>query len=144
RKALIEKGGIKINKQLYYTQEIQEKVDAYISQYKEGYFSPLAQMARLTEEIGELAREVNHYHGEKPKKVTDQNQTVEEELGDVLFVLVCFANTLNIDLSKAFERTMDKFESRDKDRWTKKNEHEERHKETKDIRKKLEEYKNDH
>lgn len=82
-------------------------------------------MARLTEEIGELAREVNHYHGEKPKKVTDQNQTVEEELGDVLFVLVCFANTLNIDLSKAFERTMDKFESRDKDRWTKKNEHEE-------------------
>jgi NTP pyrophosphatase (non-canonical NTP hydrolase) len=114
------KGVIHINKQAFNTEEIQEKVDAYISQFKEGYFSPLAQMARLTEEIGELAREVNHYHGEKPKKATDPNQTVEEELGDVLFVLVCFANSLNIDLSKAFGRTMDKFESRDKDRWTKK------------------------
>ncbi len=31
-----------------------EKVDAYIGQFKEGYFSPLAMMARLTEEMGDL------------------------------------------------------------------------------------------
>ncbi len=49
--------------------EMQAEVDTYIGQFKEGYFSPLAMMARLTEEMGELAREVNHYHGEKPKKV---------------------------------------------------------------------------
>ena len=48
--------------------ELQQEVDAYISQFKEGYFSPLAMTARLTEELGELAREVNHYYGEKPKK----------------------------------------------------------------------------
>ena len=48
--------------------ELQKEVDAYISQFKEGYFSPLAMTARLTEELGELAREVNHYYGEKPKK----------------------------------------------------------------------------
>ncbi|EGC68397.1 hypothetical protein HMPREF9087_2987 [Enterococcus casseliflavus ATCC 12755] len=47
---------------------MQEEVDAYIQQFKTGYFSPLAQMARLTEEVGELAREVNHYYGEKIKK----------------------------------------------------------------------------
>ena len=35
---------------------------------KAGYFSPLANLARLTEEVGELAREINHYHGEKKKK----------------------------------------------------------------------------
>lgn len=99
---------------------MQQRVDAYISQFKEGYFSPLAQMARLTEEIGELAREVNHYYGEKPKKDTEEKQTIEEELGDVLFVLICLANSLGIDLSKSFDQTMNKFEVRDKDRWTKK------------------------
>lgn len=47
--------------------QLQQEVDEYISQFKEGYFSPLAMLARLTEELGELAREVNHYYGEKPK-----------------------------------------------------------------------------
>ena len=41
--------------------DMQKEVDAYIGQFKEGYFSPLAMMTRLTEEMGELAREVNHY-----------------------------------------------------------------------------------
>jgi NTP pyrophosphatase (non-canonical NTP hydrolase) len=39
--------------------QLQEEVDAYISQFKEGYFSPLAMLARMTEELGELAREIN-------------------------------------------------------------------------------------
>lgn len=76
-------------------------------------------MARLTEEVGELAREVNHYHGEKPKKATEKEKTMEEELGDILFVLSCFANSLDIDLSEAFDISINKVESRDKDRWTK-------------------------
>lgn len=95
-------------------------MDDYISQFKEGYFSPLSQMVRLTEEMGELAREVNHYHGEKPKKSTEKKQTIEEELGDVMFVLTCFANSLDIDLSESFDLAMTKFKTRDKNRWTKK------------------------
>lgn len=106
--------------QAYTTTEIQKRVDDYIGQYKEGYFSPLAMIARLTEEVGELAREVNHQYGEKPKKSTEQDKTIEEELGDCLFVLATFANSLEIDLSASFERSMSKFETRDKDRWTKK------------------------
>lgn len=98
--------------------ELQNEVDAYISQFKEGYFSPLAMLARMTEELGELAREVNHYHGEKPKKATEDENTIEEELGDLLFVLICFANSLNIDLEEAHNRVMTKFNTRDKDRWT--------------------------
>ncbi len=43
-------------------------------------------LARSMEELGELAREVNHYYGEKPKKSTEKEKTVEEELGDLLFV----------------------------------------------------------
>src|SRR5699024_9701209 len=104
----------------YTTKEIQSRVDTYITQFKEGYFSPLSQMARLTEELGELAREVNHYYGEKPKKVTEETKTITDELGDVLFVLTTFSNSLNIDLSEAFESAMTKIETRDGDRWTKK------------------------
>ncbi len=105
---------------VYNTKEIQKRVDDYIGQFKEGYFSPLALLARITEEVGELAREVNHYHGEKPKKTTEKEKTVEDELGDILFVLACFANSLDIDLSESFERSITKIETRDKDRWTKK------------------------
>ncbi|KMJ59736.1 nucleotide pyrophosphohydrolase [Bacillus sp. LL01] len=99
-------------------QEMQLEVDKYISQFKEGYFSPLAMLARMTEELGELSREVNHYYGEKPKKSTEKENTVEEELGDMLFVMICFANSLNIDLQEAHDRVMEKFQTRDKDRWT--------------------------
>ena len=77
---------------------MQAEVDSYISQFKEGYFSPLAMLARLSEELGELAREVNHYYGEKPKKASEDENTVENELGDMLFVIICFANSLGIDL----------------------------------------------
>ncbi|MCG5102905.1 nucleotide pyrophosphohydrolase [Oceanobacillus alkalisoli] len=102
------------------TKEIQKRVDDYIGQFKEGYFSPLAMIARLTEEVGELAREVNHHYGEKPKKTTEKEKTIEEELGDVLFVITSFANSLDIDLSESFDRSMSKIETRDKDRWTRK------------------------
>lgn len=99
--------------------DLQAEVDTYISQFKEGYFSPLAMLARMTEELGELAREVNHYYGEKPKKTSEVEKTIEEELGDLFFVLICFANSLNIDLEKAHDIVMNKFAVRDKDRWTK-------------------------
>ncbi|WP_338749648.1 nucleotide pyrophosphohydrolase [Bacillus sp. FJAT-52991] len=102
--------------------EMQQEVDDYIGQFKEGYFSPLAMMARLTEELGELAREINHHYGEKPKKASEQPKTIEEELGDLQFVITCLANSLNIDLQSAHERVMEKFNTRDKDRWTKKEE----------------------
>ncbi|MGJ7919999.1 nucleotide pyrophosphohydrolase [Neobacillus sp. LXY-4] len=98
--------------------QLQEEVDAYIGQFKEGYFSPLAMLARMTEELGELAREVNHYYGEKPKKATEEPKEIEEELGDMLFVLICMANSLNIDLESAHNLVMHKFNTRDKDRWT--------------------------
>lgn len=101
-------------------QDLQKEVDEYISQFKEGYFSPLAMLARLTEELGELAREVNHYYGEKPKKETETEKEIEEELGDLLFVLICMANSLNVDLEKAHDLVMNKFRTRDQNRWTRK------------------------
>ena len=48
--------------------DAQRRVHAWISQYEEGYFHPLTNLARLSEEVGELAREVNHRFGQKTKK----------------------------------------------------------------------------
>ncbi len=99
--------------------EMQQEVDQYISQFKEGYFSPLSMMARMSEEVGELAREVNHQFGEKPKKADEADNSIEMELGDILFITICFANSLGIDLAEAHAKVMHKFETRDADRWTK-------------------------
>ncbi|WP_018922274.1 nucleotide pyrophosphohydrolase [Salsuginibacillus kocurii] len=101
-------------------QEMQQEVDYYIGQFKEGYFSPLSMLARMTEEVGELAREVNHHYGEKPKKSDEEASSLEQELGDLLFVLICFANEQNIDINEAFDQVMHKFRTRDANRWTKK------------------------
>lgn len=100
--------------------DMQKEVDTYISQFKTGYFSPLANLARLTEEVGELAREINHYHGEKKKKNSEAENTIEAELGDNLFVLLCLANSLDIDMTESFNQTMEKFNTRDKYRFERK------------------------
>lgn len=97
--------------------EMQQLVDEYIGQFKAGYFSPLALMARITEEVGELARGVNHYYGEKQKKETEAEREISEELGDTLFVLITLANALEIDLTEAFQETIDKFQERDQNRF---------------------------
>ncbi|MDG0842467.1 nucleotide pyrophosphohydrolase [Staphylococcus equorum] len=99
---------------------MQTEVDDYIGQFKTGYFSPLANLARLTEEVGELAREINHYHGEKKKKESEAENTIKAELGDNLFVLLCIANSLDIDMTESFDETMNKFNTRDKDRFERK------------------------
>lgn len=98
--------------------ESQQRVDAWISRFKEGYFHPLTNMARLTEEVGELAREINHRYGEKTKKADEPAGDMPMELADILFVLICIANREGIDLQEAFDRMMDKVDKRDTSRWT--------------------------
>ena len=102
--------------------ELQQRVDAWISQFEEGYFHPLTNMARLAEEVGELAREVNHRFGQKTKKREEPEGDLAMEMADILFVLICMANREGIDLQAAFERMMEKVETRDEARWTKKHE----------------------
>jgi NTP pyrophosphatase (non-canonical NTP hydrolase) len=100
--------------------EVQERVDAWIGQFQEGYWSPLANLARLVEEVGELARELNHLHGPKRKKPEEAAGDLALELGDILFVLVVIANSQGIDLEQALESTLAKYHGRDRDRWTRK------------------------
>ncbi|MBN1923981.1 MAG: nucleotide pyrophosphohydrolase [Nanoarchaeota archaeon] len=100
--------------------EIQERVDSWIRQYKLGYFKPFESLARLTEEVGELAREINHLYGPKKKKSTEDVKELSDEIADVLFAITCLANSLNIDLDESFNKMMHKIENRDENRWEKK------------------------
>ena len=100
--------------------EAQQRVDAWISQFQEGYFHPLTNLARLAEEVGELAREVNHRFGQKTKKAEEPEGDLGMEMADILFVLICMSNREGIDLQAAFDRMMAKVEKRDEHRWTKK------------------------
>ncbi|WP_075528195.1 nucleotide pyrophosphohydrolase [Sporosarcina ureilytica] len=102
--------------------ELQKEVDLYINSFKEGYFPPMELLARLTEELGELSREVQHVYGMKKKKREEAIRSLEEETGDLLFVLVCFANREGISLEKALTNVLQKYKVRDADRWTKKEE----------------------
>lgn len=99
---------------------IQKEVDAWISQFEEGYFAPLPMLARLTEEVGELARVLMHRYGGKKPKEGEAAGDVGEEIADAIFVLVCLANSLNIDLDEKFGAMMEKYRTRDAERWTRK------------------------
>jgi NTP pyrophosphatase (non-canonical NTP hydrolase) len=98
--------------------EAQEAVDRYIGQFAEGYWPPLTNLARLVEEVGELARELNHRFGHKTKKPGEPEQDLALELADILFVVIAIANEQRIDLEAAFRRVLEKYDSRDADRWT--------------------------
>lgn len=100
--------------------EAQARVDAWVAQFEEGYFDPLTNMARLAEEVGELAREVNHRFGQKTKKRDEDEGEMAMEMADIMFVLICMANREGIDLQDAFDRMMTKVETRDATRWTRK------------------------
>lgn len=98
----------------------QARVDEWIGQFEEGYWPPLANLARLVEEVGELARIINHRYGTKPKKPGEEEQELGEELADVLFVVLAMANEQGIDLEEAFEGVLEKYRARDSDRFPKK------------------------
>ena len=98
--------------------EAQARVDRWISSFEEGYWPPLAILARLVEEVGELSRELNHRFGSKPKRAEEGDRELALEIGDVLFVVISLANQQGIDLEDAFVAVMEKYEGRDAERWT--------------------------
>jgi len=96
--------------------KIQKTIDAWIKSNTKGYWQPNNMMLRLMEEVGELAREINHQFGEKIPKPTEKNQKIGNEIADVFFTIICISNALNIDLEKYFLSTIKKYNKRDKHR----------------------------
>jgi NTP pyrophosphatase (non-canonical NTP hydrolase) len=100
--------------------KIQDDVEEWISKFTPKYWTPHEILARLTEENGELAREINHTYGPKKKKDSENENTIANELSDILFTIVCMANSLNIDLEESWEKMIkEKNYGRDKNRFQK-------------------------
>jgi NTP pyrophosphatase (non-canonical NTP hydrolase) len=91
--------------------EAQVMVDASIAALG-GYWPPLANLARLFEECGELARAVNQVHGQKALKPGEAPAALADELGDTLYVLLVLANSLGVDAQDALSGTLRKVRGR--------------------------------
>lgn len=96
---------------------MQHEIDGWVRD-NGGYWPELSLLARLTEEVGELAREYNHRFGPKKKKATEADVALEDEMADVLWILLCMANQQGVDLDAAFQRSMDKVVRRDTGRFS--------------------------
>ena len=95
---------------------LQSKVDNWIKEHGVRYFNELTNMAQLTEEVGEVARIIARKYGEQSFKKSDEKISLDDELSDVLFVLLCLANQTGVDLQKSFDKRLEQKAKRDHDR----------------------------
>lgn len=101
-------------------QEAQQRVDEWILKYGGGYFSELTNLGILTEELGEMARWMVRKYGDQTLKASekgmDMKAAIADEMTDILWVLLCLANQMDIDITSAFEENISKKTLRDHDR----------------------------
>ncbi len=99
---------------------VQNEVDEWIKTMGVRYFDEMTNLSNLTEEVGEVARLIGRVYGQQSfKKGTEPENVTEaiaDELTDVLFIVVCLANQMDIDLGEAFNKNMDKKRNRDSER----------------------------
>ena len=96
--------------------EFQKKIEEWIAHHG-GYWPPLSMLSAIVEEIGELAREINHLEGFKPQKSDKISPNLGGELADVMFALICLANSYKIDISYELEAVIEKYATRDSKRF---------------------------
>jgi len=88
--------------------EWQRLVDELINELG-GYWKPFEMLAALTEEVGELADAMLAHEGIKG---TADEDKLREELGDVLFAILCIANRYGIDAGDALRMSIEKYRFR--------------------------------
>lgn len=96
--------------------EAQDKIDQWIKKTGVRYFSELTNLAQLVEEVGELSRIISRTYGEQSWKDSDPRSSLDDELADILFVIICLANQTGVDLTVALSKNLEKKTARDRDR----------------------------
>lgn len=100
--------------------EYQQKIDDWIQTYGVRYFDERTNMMILMEEVGELARLMARKFGEQsfkdPKQAKHLDQDIADEMSDIVFVLTCLCNQMEIDLTVSLEENLAKKTDRDGDR----------------------------
>jgi len=100
--------------------ELQAKVDAWIKEVGVRYFNEQTNALILGEEVGELFRLIARKYGEQsfkdPEELEQVDENIKDELADIMFVLICLANQMNIDMESAIEKNLIKKSVRDQER----------------------------
>jgi len=97
--------------------DLQKEVDGWIQNHGVRYFDVMTNTALLSEEVGELSGLLARVHGEQSFKsnTTEKPLTmIGDEMADVLFVLVCLANQLGVDLNESMKANLEKKTERDR------------------------------
>ncbi len=98
----------------------QKQIDVMLQQYEKPYWTPLSILARMAEEVGEVSRIINHKYGDKTKKDTEEHEDLGDELADVIYSVICMANSQGIELDEPMQKVIAKLETRDAGRFKKK------------------------
>src|SRR3954468_11428266 len=96
--------------------EAQQQVDDWIKTVGVRYFNELTNLGILMEEVGELSRLVVRKYGEQSFKESDKGNDIADEMADVLWVLICLANQTGVNLTDAFQKNLEKKNTRDSER----------------------------
>lgn len=96
--------------------QAQQDVHSWITTIGVKYFSELTNLGILMEEVGELSRIMVRTYGEQSFKDNEQTNSLQDELADVFWVLLCIANQTGTDLTSAFEKNFEKKNVRDQER----------------------------
>lgn len=91
----------------------QRSVDTWIRQHG-GYWDKLQILARLSEELGEIASALQRMEGLRPRK---GEVDLGSEVGDLLFTLAAFANVNGLKLDECLRQVFDKYNIRDSEDW---------------------------
>lgn len=100
---------------------VQQQVNQWIKTTGIRYFNEMTNLSNLIEEVGELARLMGRIYGEQSFKTGEApscpQEAIADELTDVLFIVICLANQMNVDLDRSFNRNMSKKTNRDSQRY---------------------------
>jgi NTP pyrophosphatase (non-canonical NTP hydrolase) len=100
--------------------ELQLSVDKWIMEYGVRYFDEKTNTLLLMEEVGEFSRLIARKYGEQSFKtsMTDDEikNAIGDELGDVIFVLICLANQMEMNIEDIMKKNIDKKTLRDNHR----------------------------
>ncbi|MCL3782740.1 hypothetical protein EMN47_20325 [Prolixibacteraceae bacterium JC049] len=105
--------------------ECQKEVKEFDVDRNWDYFYPLELFANLNEEIGEIWQRIAWVSDEKKKELAKKHhQEIEDNIGDLLFLIFKLSNQLDVDCQRGFKNVMEeyygrfpleKFQNEDKD-----------------------------
>jgi NTP pyrophosphatase (non-canonical NTP hydrolase) len=92
---------------------LQEVVDQWIRGHGR-YWDKFEILARLTEDLGEVASTLQHTEGLRSGR---DNLGLADEIGDLLFTLAAFANVNGLRLGDCVNGVMEKYQTSDSTEW---------------------------